>query len=745
AAPAISAWCLKTVAERVSKEGEDLVAISTGLNIRATHNKRTAGNANIVTWDRLSQSTMTNLEKVIREQGPAIWLICSKFAQRPVAKGRIYRPPDVVCTGSISSMMFSRSRSANLYQMANGMTLFGSKAHTSTFRVLSRVGYTVSLRSVTNALRTGAKLTLSGLGDGIRTGKSAFRIVMDNVQAFAKQRDFRLGRESKMITGCAATVIEMENCDPAAFDMEELERRRKEKLRQNLTVPVLAESINEEHLYCVSTLHWLLTLVSFVPALKGYRSGITKLFHDKASILPMPKNRKTKIHPLGTNSHNEAKTQGLRDALDDFLQKQLGIDSDNPKLFPVSGDGMTFEQIHRVKKYMSSHSKPLDSFKYVVPVLEIWHTKWKDLCRIISTHWGDGKLKDPSALGSSAAAIGVPRPADLSKVDYYPGVHTVSTVAKARMLDCWVNLLGTDDLEAHFTALKESNALPTLETLELQAALLAKRYSSTRAYHMALRGDQAGDPDFIFPEGPAWHAGKGEKVEKVDEVGKVDVVENSNKTEADKTDVKFSGDRVLANSILFLRDAIWFMEACYAVASGDMGRVYEIMKVWMFTFSGSSHPKYASYLLEVFCNFEYEFPEPLKRAILLNWLVNLSGEDGHFIEADLMQEHFNFWLEELAQHKGHEFDEAYYREVIAPAVHHFLRLKEEREASVGLTRRTKSHGAPSLTNEYKRLLQIYKERNLHRFCAGREMGHVAKDNFAEGFKKLSAGKLQKFV
>jgi hypothetical protein len=41
----------------------------------------------------------------------------------------------------------------------------------------------------------------------------------------------------------------------------------------------------------------------------------------------------------------------------------------------------------------------------------------------------------------------------------------------------------------------------------------------------------------------------------------------------------FDGDRVLANAILFLQDAGWWVEAAYAVPEGDIGRVWEIMKV----------------------------------------------------------------------------------------------------------------------------------------------------------------------
>lgn len=76
------------------------------------------------------------------------------------------------------------------------------------------------------------------------------------------------------------------------------------------------------------------------------------------------------------------------------------------------------------------------------------------------------------------------------------------------------------------------------------------------------------------------------------------------------------------------------------------------MQVWLLTFSGSGNPHYSSYLLGLFCNFEWEFEEGLSSAIFMNWLMNTNGVADRLIEGDLMQEHFNFWLEDMGQHKG---------------------------------------------------------------------------------------------
>ena len=77
-------------------------------------------------------------------------------------------------------------------------------------------------------------------------------------------------------------------------------------------------------------------------------------------------------------------------------------------------------------------------------------------------------------------------------------------------------------------------------------------------------------------------------------------------------------------------------------------------------------------------------------ALFNNWLVNTTGKPGKFSELDLMQEHHNFWLEELTQHKGKEFSDKWYCDVLSMRMHHFLQLKEEMEANVEITSKKKT-------------------------------------------------------
>ncbi|KAJ7098440.1 hypothetical protein C8R43DRAFT_865448, partial [Mycena crocata] len=157
-------------------------------------------------------------------------------------------------------------------------------------------------------------------------------------------------------------------------------------------------------------------------------------------------------------------------------------------------------------------------------------------------------------------------------------------------------------------------------------------------------------------------------------------------------------------------------EFAHAVPEGDIGRVWEIMKIWIFKFAGSSHHNYKVYLLEVYCLLRYEASKDLKNAILNNWLLK--------------------WLEDMIQKHGGEFDDDFYRKTIAPNVHHFLQIKEEVETAFSLEHRGKTHTSPHQRAELRLLLTAFKEEEVHLFRSGRSMGHAAVNQFARGFRRL---------
>lgn len=137
----------------------------------------------------------------------------------------------------------------------------------------------------------------------------------------------------------------------------------------------------------------------------------------------------------------------------------------------------------------------------------------------------------------------------------------------------------------------------------------------------------------------------------------------------------FKGDQVLARSVSFIREALFSREMDHATADGDVGRLWEVIKVMVFTFAGSSHSNYTKYLLEMITNLELECTPELRRALLQISLVNLTGRDGHWSAGDFIQEYFNRLLEAIVHQKGVEYGDKFIRQVWSRNIHHVARLK----------------------------------------------------------------------
>ncbi|EIM85426.1 uncharacterized protein STEHIDRAFT_158063 [Stereum hirsutum FP-91666 SS1] len=426
----------------------------------------------------------------------------------------------------------------------------------------------------------------------------------------------------------------------------------------------------------------------------------------------MPLHR-TEIRPLATCAKDEKQLAELKDTIRDVL-KQLGQTKDSYQRRKIFiGDGLTFELILRLIDYLQLQENEFDRLDLVEPFLEQWHTAWTNLSRIFETFWGDKDLKTPSSLGHNASKIGVKPPSNLSKVDYYSGRHTAYLVLDARMMDCVRVYFETADVFQYFGDLGK-----------------AAKLLSLGAYHNAMLAN-TGHPSLKIPDGqlwtlPVWLLEKRKKEAEEEEMRRLIEKEKSKSKHGGKqpgekpkdTPPPFLGDTALAESKRFMTDTI-LSRVCEvqiiehskndlsgpispgkiakisgkfplsrrntpdrvvseAVAAGLVGTVWEIEKYWGILFWGTSHHKYATYLLEMIIKLELKYPPRLKQWFLENLLINPSGEPGHVQEGDLKLEHINKPLEKSIHHKNERWDGPFLQEVESPNV---LALEDIKKAS----------------------------------------------------------------
>ncbi|KAF8230262.1 hypothetical protein L208DRAFT_1476868 [Tricholoma matsutake] len=133
-----------------------------------------------------------------------------------------------------------------------------------------------------------------------------------------------------------------------------------------------------------------------------------------------------------------------------------------------------------------------------------------------------------STLGYAAKLVECLTPNDLKKVDFYDGAHIINLTLDAHVLNLWEVYFKTSDLVQYFEMRKEGNSIPTFNELLDAAGILSRRHATTQDEEDHL-SDLSGAPD------------------------------NPN------------ADITLANSTLFIQNAIWWQEMCKAVANGDPG------------------------------------------------------------------------------------------------------------------------------------------------------------------------------
>ncbi|KAJ7811583.1 hypothetical protein B0H13DRAFT_2383779 [Mycena leptocephala] len=681
-------------------------------HLRATTNKRT-NNTEVVEWEDVAFS-VEELAALYQEEDEFLWYVTECFAASRKS-GKVIvkktRPHPAIQVGALSSFITSRNRYASGdLGLPLGLWLFACQAHIDVKRVLCRFGYSVSESTARNALNTLTDASLNGLRERVRDptarGETEYGKISDNVQRYERVFEHGLGTENELKHGTACTAFGFDDCEPGTFHAADHIARIIQQERQTMIVESIYNSIDWDHMDNISDLHF--SLLDSVPLAKH-------------RLEP----RKKRLQPLSTNAEQQMENKGYQAGFRDF-DKQMGIEpekSDN-LLSWNRGDGGTHGTLMHLKHIQVTTQNIYASYRNAISTPE------------------------------TSNAANMKRPTDLKKCDFYPTSRSMTMIWEARVLDCWRLVLGCDtDLLTHFDELAKHDCLPTLDDLLQQASIIRERYACQTAYeqrqpmssHWTNRSKTAPHPvptPAAEPDADTDMPGldeipdddeptpRGEQPEpSVDTAATPNPNESTAKSHKEEEGPKihkeppgFDGNRVLSNAILFLMEFGWCIELNYAIPEGDVGRVFEILKIFIFTFAGSSNQNYMRYMLDLYALLEYECSPELKAALLNNWLINLLGEIGKFIEGDLMQE-WNIG-------GSRKFRDS---------------IKEDMESAFELKRRSKSHTSPHLRDETKILLQLYKDEELHSFRSGRSMGHAAVNQFDRGYQRLEDEKLADYL
>ncbi|KAE9393583.1 hypothetical protein BT96DRAFT_999358 [Gymnopus androsaceus JB14] len=626
------------------------------VRIAATANERTkAKGVCTVTKEDLMSFRLAERAKLFQKRAPLVWYLTQCMAA-PKKNGKLvdhkHRSPELIQTAVISSFALSQNQYANGYMAIQLMGVWH-----------------------------------------IACGS--------HVDEFLRVWEGGIGLENRMICGCTCTMIGLEDCAPDAFDAEDCLACILKNERPGLTVSQLWNDINWEHICGVQTLHVLRALLSYCPLLNFMEKLVSEAFRTKYAIHCMRAGWKTKVVPLGCNSEHEIETAGMLHALHNFFS-QAGVSPDlaSSLLAWVTGDGGSLLAIDNAKKYLAAMYDPEDpesdykNLHHVIPTLGIWHTQSTMQNTIAGNHYGPLATDVPSALSQSAACTGFKHPTNFKDCgNYYPLQQSMTAVWETQIIDCWRQVLIELSLDnykkvvPHFEDLARDSRLPTFEWFLEKAECIVNQYMTPDAYKQALSKELNNSTSnaLKFPIGKPFSFSTSRTVTSdsaatenaLDEGGDANDgdVEEDEPVEESTTEKKptahtekagFTGDWVLANLILFKMEYSFWIKAAYAIPEGDIGWVWEILKIWIFVAAGGNNMNYVYLLLEMYCLFRYESSKNLRDAIWNNWLVNVTGELGKNIPDDLLQEHYNQWIEDIVKKCGKNFDDKFLRNAISP-------------------------------------------------------------------------------
>lgn len=169
-------------------------------------------------------------------------------------------------------------------------------------------------------------------------------------------------------------------------------------------------------------------------------------------------------------------------------------------------------------------------------------------------------------------------------------------------------------------------------------------------------------------------------------------------------------------------------------------------QVWVFTFTGSNKSKYANELLELTCNFEFEYSEELQLLIKNNWLCNLGGLSGCWFPQDLLQEKNIKQLKKMAQRRDAAFGGDFFQQIVSVNIRAFLQAGESMRSAVRLAEKGGTHRRKKMVDSLAQLDTNITDEQTHRFREGRTYSHEANVDFDSGFEELTrGGKIKQFI
>ncbi|KAJ7307866.1 hypothetical protein DFH08DRAFT_944472 [Mycena albidolilacea] len=610
------------------------------------------------------------------------------------------RDPWQAVTVSILALLVFRNRFAVFFPILIGVFLFTCNAHRDVIALLSM--FSGQIRPP----------NYGSLEPSIQDTGPQFLLLFDNVNKMKRAWRASLGHKDEVKSGTAAAAIRLFGVRAGAFLSEPLRKAVLEKERRNLTVKQLYDDIDWAHIRGIGKGTILRIWLKHIPGIAHHRAAAENLFSSKyrKHVLHL---RKSDILTARPTNIDESTTAGAASVLLNLVLGQLCVMPTTLYrwLVMICGDQLSIDRVRKIKRYSRKGEDPFERYEWALPIIQIWHLKWNWQKCIFRLHW----FRD---LGTGI--FGLHHDCQLiergkfnhEKCDFYPAHHILEDRFEAVVLDALRLLCEEETGLENAPDIKLLNTIQpyfspgghlhncSFEKLEQFAELVYKRYMSNGAAEMA-RGHKERPVDVY---GPGWKADTEPDSEDEEPLPAPSAATKTTEAPPPKKKKKSRAKASAAPARNFL-------------GAGD--------QCLRFSFWGAGSTNYGNELLELACNFLYEWSDDLRLSVLENYLVNPTGRIGHWLELDLLQEHSNFWIKALFNSKSHDFDSKHLSEAVGLNISGISSLREHFPGLFGLKKNGQKHRDAKVNDDINRLGAHFRAEHILVFESGRNQAYIS--------------------
>ncbi|KAF8157762.1 hypothetical protein K438DRAFT_2073769, partial [Mycena galopus ATCC 62051] len=536
---------------------------------------------------------MADLAAELEEAAPWLWRALVVVSEpdnktRTERAGEARRDKGLVFTTICALISIMRSQKANNFQLVIGLFLLGSGASKREMEVLAHAGLSISYTTITDHVKALSKEGMGRIRELVK--ESMCQIVWDNLNIAFRVAAERLKAKNHFDNGTTATVIPV--FDPATggntvhgtlpFSM---------KPPREHTLPVLdwtaedtlpsRQNADELSRCCF----WQLKCLA-LEHIPGITVELKKLLGACPEIYQIPLHQ-TKQYPLPAMNLDKSSLEGTLEVYLNIL-RNMGVDNaalEAHGLMFDDGDLLTDSLKEKIKSARRNSTTPIASMRASVRRWWLFHAEMAGGRLTVNEHWGKPNSLWAGGLWWEHNKLLKRKPMTAGwsgkKATPWKPAHELLHISRpAHIVDGFRIYCGHDSLEewAKKATVDEFNRVTTLTFDEL----------FTTAAVDALGEKQDDDCDVT-----------------------------------------------LENTILYNRDALFYIEFIQAIKQGDIGRVLNVLSFWMVMILPALGVGISN-----------------RELFLVNWLVNLTGREFRFKPVDLLQEHQNFWPKVIYTAKG---------------------------------------------------------------------------------------------